>query len=286
MAETSTPDSPRADASLCRVLRPRKGWAGIGFAELWRYRELLAVFVWRDIKVRYKQTILGAAWAIIQPVMTMVVFSIFFGHLARMPSDGFPYPVFAYAALLPWTYFATSLSSAANSIADNRGMITKVYFPRLMLPMVPMISGLVDFGVAFLVLIGLMAWFGIVPTIAVLWLPALLLLAMATSLAAGMWLAGLNALYRDFRYTLGFIIQFWLFATPVAYPTSLVPEKYRLLYGLNPMVGVVEGFRWALLGGQNAPGPMLLVSAGVVLVFLIGGIEFFRRLERTFVDRV
>jgi lipopolysaccharide transport system permease protein len=255
--------------------------------DLWEYRELLHIFVWRDIKVRYKQTVLGAAWAILQPFLTMVVFSIFFGKLAKVPSDGLPYPIFAYCALLPWQLFAHSLQEAGNSLVTNRQLITKVYFPRLTIPLSAVLAGLVDFAVAFIVLLGMMAWYGIVPSLsAIFTLPFFILLAMATALAVGLWLAALNVEYRDVRYTIPFLTQFWLFLTPIAYPSSLIPEAFRPFYGLNPMAGVVEGFRWALLGTATAPGPMLGVSVGTVVLLLIGGLLYFRRVERTFADIV
>lgn len=268
------------------VIRPRRGWAGIDVGELWRFRELLWVLVGKSIRVRYRQTILGVGWAIVQPLTVMVVFSVFFGELGKMPSDGYPYPLFAYAALVPWWYFSNSLTSSANSLVDNTHLISKVYFPRLYLPIAPVLSGLLDFGIAFSILGGLMAWYGAVPSWAIVTLPLFVALAMATALAVGVWVAGLIALYRDFRYVTAFGVQFWLFATPVAYPSSLVPESWRALYGLNPMAGVVEGFRWALLGKGEAPGPIIWVSAAVVVALLVTGVEFFRRIERTVVDQI
>lgn len=267
------------------IIRPSRGWAPINFRELWHYHELLYFLVWRDVKVRYKQTALGAAWAIIQPFFTMVVFSIFFGRLAKIPSEGIPYPVFAYVALLPWTYFAQSLNAASNSLVGSANLITKVYFPRLIVPLSGVLGGLVDFVIAFAVLIGLMLYYGIVPTAAVGLLPLFLLLALATALGVGLWLSALNVEYRDVRYVIPFLTQFWLFATPVAYPSSLLSEPWRTIYGLNPMVGVVEGFRWALLGAQP-PGPMLGVSIGVAVALLMSGVMYFRRMERTFADVV
>jgi len=254
--------------------------------ELWEYRELLYFLVWRDIKVRYKQTVLGAAWAIIQPFFTMVVFSIFFGRLAGIPSDGLPYPIFAYCALLPWQLFSHALTESGNSLVGNQNLITKVYFPRLVIPLSAVLAGLVDFAVAFLVLVGMMAYYGIAPTIPAVTLPLFILLAIATALAVGLWLSALNVQYRDVRYTIPFLTQFWLFSTPIAYPSSLVPEGWRVLYGLNPMAGVVEGFRWALLGTRNAPGPMLAVSVAVVVALLVGGLYYFRRMEKGFADVV
>ena len=267
-------------------IRPSRGWISLGLKDIWKYRELLYFLVWRDMKVRYKQTVLGVAWAILQPFMTMVVFSIFFGRLAKVPSDGMPYPVFAFCALLPWQLFANALTASGNSLVANQQLITKVYFPRLIIPISAVLAGLVDFGISFLVLIGMMFYYGIVPTAAVLALPLLILLAIATALAAGLWLSALNVQYRDVRYTIPFLTQFWLFATPIAYPSSLVPEALRTLYGLNPMVGVVEGFRWALLGKTDGIGPLVIVSALVVVILLFGGLVYFRRMERTFADIV
>jgi lipopolysaccharide transport system permease protein len=268
------------------VIRPSQGWIALKLGDLWAYRELLYFLVWRDIKVRYKQTALGAAWAIIQPFFSMVVFSLFFGKLAKMPSDGVPYPIFAYAALVPWTFFANGLSQSANSLVDSANLIRKVYFPRLTIPIANVLSGLVDFTLAFVVLLGMMFWYGVVPSGRVFWLPAFLLLALVTALAIGLWLSVLNVEYRDVKYTIPFLTQFWMFATPIVYPSSLLSEPWRTLYGLNPMVGVVEGFRWALLDTKTAPGPMIAVSAGAALVLLVGGAFYFRRMEKTFADVV
>ena len=268
------------------IIRPSRGWVSLNLRDLWEYRELLYFLVWRDVKVRYKQTVIGAGWAIIQPFMTMVVFSIFFGNLAKVPSDGIPYPVFAYAALLPWTLFAHALTESSNSLVANQNLITKVYFPRLVIPMSAVLAGLVDFAIAFVVLLGMMFYYRIVPTAAVVTLPLFLLLAVATALAVGLWLSALNVQYRDVRYTIPFLTQFWLFATPIAYSSSLVPEQWRALYGLNPMAGVVEGFRWALLGKAGGTGSLVIVSALVVGVLLVGGLVYFRRMEKTFADVV
>lgn len=265
---------------------PAKGWTSLGLKELWEYRELLYFLTWRDIKVRYKQTALGAAWAIIQPVFMMVVFSLFFGHLGKMPSDGIPYPVFVYCALLPWQLFAHALGESTNSLVANERLITKVYFPRLVVPLSAVLGGLVDFAIAFVVLIGMMAYYRIVPGMAIFTLPLFILLAVTTALGVGLWLSALNVQYRDVRYTLTFLTQFWLFATPVAYSSSIVPQRWRPLYGLNPMVGVVDGFRWALLGETEAPGLWLGVSVAVVVLILVGGLYYFRRMEDTFADIV
>ena len=276
---------PADDLPVLRIA-PSKGWVSLKLHELWEYRELLYFLVWRDVKVRYKQTVLGAAWAIIQPFFTMVVFSLFFGHLAKMPSDGVPYPIFSYVALVPWTFFAHGLNQAPNKLVGSAHLVKKVYFPRLAIPIAAVLSGVVDFALAFLVLLGMMLYYGVIPTVHVLWLPLLLLLALVTSLGVGLWLAALNVQYRDVQYVVPFLTQFWLFATPVAYPSSLLSEPWRTLYGLNPMVGVVEGFRWALLGTQTAPGPIIAFSACIALALLVSGGFYFRRMEKTFADVV
>jgi homopolymeric O-antigen transport system permease protein len=267
-------------------IEPPHRWPSIDFHELWEYRELLYFLTWRDIKIRYKQTVLGAAWAIIQPVFMMAVFSIFFGKLAKVPSDGIPYPVFALCALLPWQLFASAVSDSGNSLVGNQGLITKVYFPRLVIPISAVLSGLLDFAVTLVVLLGLIFWYGIVPGWRIITVPAFILLAMCTALAVGLWLSALSVQYRDVRYVIGFLVQFWLFATPVAYPSSIVPERWRAFYALNPMAGVVEGFRWALLGKSSALGSMLWVSIAVVLITLFGGLYYFRRMEQEFADIV
>jgi len=268
------------------VIRPRKGWWDINWREIIEYWELLYFFVWRDIKVRYKQTVIGAAWAIIQPFMTMVVFSLFFGKMAKISSEGLPYPVFYYSALLPWTYFASSLRKSVEIIVQNQSVIRKVYFPRLILPISSVISPLVDFAIAFPVLIGIMIYYGFGLSIKILMLPLFILLAMLTALSVGIWLCGLNAIYRDVRHAVPFMIQLWMFASPVVYPASIVPEKWRLLFGLNPMVGVIEGFRWMLVGKGTPPNAMLAISALAVLILLITGTMYFRRMESTIVDMV
>jgi lipopolysaccharide transport system permease protein len=268
------------------VIEPSKGWVSLRLGALWRFRELLYFLIWRDVKVRYKQTLLGAAWAILQPLLTMVIFSVFFGKLAGMPSDGVPYPLFAYIALVPWTFFANGLTLSSNSLVSNRTLLRKGYFPRLVIPVSAVASGLIDFGIAFVVLLGLAAKYGVTPTVHVLWLPALVLLALVTALGVGLWFAALNVLYRDIQYIVPFLVQVWLYATPIVYPSSLVPARWRTLYAINPMVGVVEGFRWALLGTGTAPGPMILVSAVVSIAILIGGLFFFRRMEKSFSDVV
>lgn len=268
-------------------IKPSKGWVSLQLRELWKYRELLYFLTWRDIKVRYKQTVIGAAWAILQPVMTMIVFSIFFGGLAKIPSDGVPYPIFSYAALVPWTFFAYGLGQASNSLVGSSNLIKKIYFPRLIIPLSSVMSGVLDFLLAFAVLIIMMLMFGIVPTVNVIWLPLLLLLAMVTSLGVGLWLSALNVEFRDIRYIIPFLTQFWMFLTPIAYPASLIENPtIRALYGLNPMTGVVEGFRWALLGTDTAPGAVILVSSTAAVLLLITGAFYFRRMEKNFADVV
>jgi lipopolysaccharide transport system permease protein len=275
-----------ADAREVTVIRPSSGWRALNLRELWAYRELLYFLVWRDIKVRYKQTALGASWAVIQPFFTMVVFSLFFGRLAGVPSDDLPYPIFSFAALVPWTFFASGLTLSANSLVGSQQLIKKVYFPRLAIPVATVLSGLVDFAIAFIVLLAMMWFYGIVPGVAILWTAPLLLLALVTCLGVGLWLSALNVQYRDVRHAIPFLTQLWLFATPIAYPSSLLDEPWRTLYAINPMVGVVEGFRWALLGADTAPGPMILVSSAAAIAILVGGALYFRRLERTFADVV
>lgn len=267
-------------------IRASRGWVSLELRELWEYRELLYFLTWRDIKVRYKQTALGAAWAIIQPFFTMVVFSLFFGKLAKVPSDGIPYPIFAYAALVPWTFFAGGLSQSSNSLVSSGHLIKKVYFPRLAIPIATVFSEMIDFALAFIVLLGMMLYFHVIPTTNVLWLPLFLLLALVTSLGVGLWLSAMNVQFRDVRYVVPFITQFWMFATPIAYPSSLLPAHWRAVYALNPMVGVVEGFRWALLGTNTAPGTMIFVSSLVALMILVSGTYYFRRMEKTFADIV
>jgi lipopolysaccharide transport system permease protein len=266
------------------LIRPAAGWAPIDVQELWEYRDLLYFLIWRDIKVRYKQTILGASWAIIQPFCTMVIFSVVFGQLAHVSSNGLPYPIFSYCALVPWMFFANALAQASMSLVANERMITKIYFPRLLVPLAAVFAGLIDFLISFVVLIGMMLYYHMTPTTAVLATPAFLLLAIATAVGVGVWLAALNVRYRDVRYVVPFLIQFWLFATPIAYSSTLVPGKWRVLYGANPMTGVVEGFRWALLGESGVSVPLFLLSALVVIAVLISGVYYFRRVEQTLAD--
>ncbi|MGH7801908.1 MAG: ABC transporter permease [Thermodesulfobacteriota bacterium] len=266
------------------IIRPSQGWVPLELRELWEYRDLLYLFVWRDLKVRYKQTIVGASWAIFQPFIAMVVLSIFFGKLIRVPSEGIPYPIFAYTALVPWMYFVNALTQSSNSLLVNNMLITKIYFPRLIIPISTVITGLLDFVIAFAILLGMMLIYGTVPTAAIWTLPFFILLTIATALALGLWLSALNVEYRDVRFILPFLTQIWFFITPVAYPSSLVPEPWRAIYGLNPMAGVVEGFRWALLGKAQPPNMILVVSAIVVIGLLIGGLYFFRYKEDKFAD--
>ncbi|MGB9799592.1 MAG: ABC transporter permease [Thermanaerothrix sp.] len=269
------------------IIRPSRGWAALDLRDLWLYRELIYFLTWRDLKVRYKQTLLGAAWAILQPFLTMVVFTIFFGNFAKVSSEGFPYPVFSYAALLPWGLFSKALNDASRSLVGNSHMITKIYFPRLILPLSSVLSGVVDFGIAFLFLLGMMAFYGLYPTWGILLLPLLLLLALVTALGVGLWLSALNVLYRDVGYALPFLTQLWMFVSPIIYSINTVPERWRLVYALNPMTGVVQGFRWALLGSQTDQlGLILAISSATAIVMLISGLFYFRRMERLFADRV
>jgi lipopolysaccharide transport system permease protein len=275
----------KAQLPVLRITPPSRWWE-LPFGELWDYRELLYFFVWRDIKVRYKQTAIGAAWAVLQPFLTMLVFSLFFGRLARIPSQGLPYPIFYYSALLPWMYFAGALQNATSTIVENQRLITKVYFPRLVLPFSSVLSGLVDFGISFLMFVAMMFYYRIRPDWALLMLPVFLLLSVLTALGVGLWLSALNAIYRDVRYVVPFLVQFWMFASPVAYPSSLVPARWRWLYGLNPMAGVIEGFRWSLTGHGDPPGRLVLVSASVVVVVLLSGVAYFQKMETLVADVV
>ena len=274
------------NGSPCVRIAARRGWLALDLAELWAYRELLYFFVWRDIKVRYKQTVIGAAWAVLQPVMTMLVFSLFFGKLAKISSGGLPYPIFYYCALLPWMYFSAAMQGATNIVVDQQRVITKIYFPRVVLPIAAVLSGLLDFAISFVVLLGMMVYYRIIPTGAVIWLPAFTLLAILTALGVGLWLSALNALYRDVRYVVPFLVQFWMFASPVVYPSSIVPEKWRWLYGLNPMAGVIEGFRWALTGHGQPPGILLAASSAAVVLLVFSGLVYYHAVEGTMADVV
>ncbi len=268
------------------VIRPPRKGLDMDLGALWAYRELLFFLAWRDIKVRYKQTALGAAWAVLQPVLTMALFSLIFGYLGGLPSEGIPYPVFTFTALLPWQLFAFALTQSSASLVADQNLITKVYFPRMVIPLSSVLAGLLDFAIAFGVLLVLMLAYGVAWTPRLLVVPLLVLFALLTAVAAGLWLSALNVKYRDIRYALPFLAQFWMFATPIAYSSTLIPERWRALYSLNPMTGVVEGFRWALLGKSNFVGPMIAVSAAVVLVMLIGGLVYFKRMEDEFADVV
>ena len=277
---------PHPSAPVSFRIQRSSGWVALRLRELWEYRELLFFLVWRDIKVRYKQTVLGASWAIIQPFMTMVVFSLFFGRLAKIPSDGVPYPIFSYAGLVPWTFFANGLMQSSNSLVGSAHLIKKVYFPRLTVPIATVLAGVLDFFLAFAVLLVMMLFYGVLPNANVLWLPMFLLLALITALGVGLWLSAMNVQFRDIKFIVPFVTQFWLLATPIAYPSSLLSEPWRTIYGINPMVGVVEGFRWALLGTNTAPRATIGLSAITALVILVSGAFYFRRMERTFADVV
>ena len=285
--QTVLPPTPALPAAppLLRIAPPR-GWLELNLREIWEYRELLYFFVWRDLKIRYKQTAIGAAWAVLQPFLTMIVFSLFFGALAGIPSHGLPYPIFYFSALLPWMYFAGALQNATNTVVEQQRVITKVYFPRLVLPLAAVLSGLVDLAIGFVVFLGMMLYYGMTPQATILLLPGFLLLGVLTALGVGLWLSALNAIYRDVRYVLPFLIQFWMFASPVAYPSSLVPERWRWLYGLNPMAGVIEGFRWALTGQGQPPNLLLAASAAAVVLLVAGGVVYFQKMETTFADVV
>ncbi len=282
---TRTLDSPEQETTIVRI-RPARGWAWPDLRALWEYRELLYFLIWRDLKARYKQTVLGAAWAILQPLLATMVFSIIFGYLIQLPSEGLPYPAFAYAALLPWNYFATALRRSSMSVVESANLVTKVYFPRLILPLAGVIGSLVDLLWGLVVLAGLLLLYRLLLTPALLLLPGLILLVAATALAVGLWLSALNVRYRDINYVLAFLTQVWMYATPVVYSSTVIPERWRLLYALNPMVGVIEGFRWALLGQGQFPGALLGIATAVVAVLLVGGLFYFRQMEKTFADVV
>jgi lipopolysaccharide transport system permease protein len=268
------------------VIEPSKGLFDVDFKAIWQYRELLYFLVWRDLKIRYKQTAMGVGWVVLQPLVTMIIFTVIFGHFAKIPSDGLPYPVFSYCALLPWNYFATALQRCVNSIVGDAALVSKVYFPRLILPIVGTMSGLFDFAISFLLLLAMMVWYNVSVTWSALLVPFFIVLALATALAVGLWLSALNVRYRDVGFTIPFVIQAWMFASPVVYPVSIVPEKFRLLYSLNPMVGVIEGVRGSLLGKGSLDFGVLLISVLVVSLLLFGGLVFFRNVERTFADNI
>jgi lipopolysaccharide transport system permease protein len=277
------PEKPGLSGPQIKIV-PTKGWVSLKLGELFAYRELLYFLMMRDIKVRYRQTLLGGLWAILQPFLTMVIFSIIFGRVAKMPSDGIPYPIFSYAALVPWTFFANGLTLASNSVVSSSNLVKKIYFPRLAIPIASILARTVDFAFSFAVLIVLMFYYGLTPTINIVWLPLLLLLAFVTSLGVSFWLSAMNVQYRDVKHTLPFLVQIWLFATPIVYPSSMLGEGWRIVYAVNPMVGVVEGFRWALLGLDTAPGPMIVVSSIMAVIVLISGAFYFRRMEKNFAD--
>lgn len=269
------------------VIKPSRGWVALQISEIWNYRELLYFLTWRDVKVRYKQTALGVLWAILQPLLTMLVFSLFFGRLAKMPSDGIPYPLFTFTALVPWTFFSTGLNQSSNSLVGSANLIKKVYFPRLAIPISTVLAAVVDFALGFAMLLTMMiAKYHRIPSHNVVYLPFFLLLAFVTSIGVGLWLSALNVEYRDVRYVVPFLVQFWMFATPIAYPSSLLAEKYRWIFALNPMVGVCDGFRWALLGSNTSPGAVILVSTSAAVAVLVTGAFYFRRMERNFADVV
>lgn len=280
-------NTQREESSIPVILvRPSKGWASLNLGELWRYRELVYFFIWRDIKVRYKQTLLGAAWAIIQPFFVMVIFNIFFGKLAKIPSDGIPYPIFSYVALLPWQLFENGVRKAGNSLVSGRNLLTKVYFPRLAIPIATVIAGLVDFALALTILLGMMWFYDYSPTKWILFTPLLLILALVTALGTGLWLSALNVTYRDVGYIIPFILRVWFFLTPITYSASIVPEEYQTIYALNPMTGVIQGFRWAMLGAGEPPSALILASTVAAVFLMISGLFYFRRMERTFADVV
>ena len=276
----------RAPGALTMRIEPPRTWLDLRLKELWTYRELLYFLVWRDVKVRYKQTAIGVSWVIVQPLLTMLVATLFFGKLAKLPSQSLPYSVFCFAAIVPWTYFSAALTGATNVMVENQRVITKVYFPRLILPVSATLSGLVDFAIGFIVLLVFTFSYGIRPTWAFLLLPLFLLLAIFTVLGVGLWLSALNALYRDVKYLIPFIVQFWTLASPVYYSSSMVPERYRWLYGLNPMAGVIDGFRWSLTATGHPPSSSLFASVGIVLLLTVGGVLFFNHMEGSIADRV
>ncbi len=266
------------------VITPPTGWLDINLKEVWAYRELLVILAWRDVSVRYKQSAVGIGWAVIQPLMMMVIFTIVFGKFAKLPSEGIPYPIFTYCALLPWNYFARSLTDSSNSLVGSANLITKVYFPRLILPLSKVFAGLVDFAIAFVILLGMMAWYRITPSAGIFLLPVFILIAMITSLGVGLWLTAINVKYRDVVFVVPFLAQFWMYASPVAYSTTIVPEKWQWIYGLNPMVGVIEGFRWAMLGKASPNVTVMMISIAIISLLFVSGLFYFKRMEKTFAD--
>ncbi|MDR7419644.1 MAG: ABC transporter permease [Armatimonadota bacterium] len=278
------PGGRRVSRSPVVVIRPTGGWRGLDLRELWAYRELIYFLIWRDVKVRYKQTAIGVAWAVLQPLALMTAFTLFFGRLAGVPSDGLPYPLFAYAGLLPWQLFSRTITDSTHSLITDQRLVTRVYFPRIIVPLASVLAAMLDFAIAAVLLLGLMLYYGVAPGADILWLPLFVLLMLMTALGAGFWLSALNVEFRDVAYAVPFLNQFWLFVTPVVYPGSAVPETWRVLYGLNPMAGVVDGFRWALLGAGTGPSAMTVASVAVAVALFASGAVWFRRRERTFVD--
>ena len=274
------------DARPATVIEPSRGWVALNLSELWVYRELLYFLAWRDVKVKYKQTIIGAGWAILQPLMTMIVFTLVFKKIGDVPSDGIPYPIFAYTALLPWNLFSGTLNRSTLSLVSQVSLISKIYFPRLIIPLSATIAGIIDFALAFVVLVGMMFWYRVIPTLAVLSLPFFVTIALLAAVSVGLWLAALNVRYRDVGHAVPFLIQIWMFASPVAYPVSVIPEKWRLLYSLNPLAGVIEGFRWAMLGKESPDFVVIAVSTLAMMALFFSGIVYFKRTERTFADLI
>jgi len=268
------------------IIEPSRGWLGLGLKELWDYRELLYFLIWRDVRVKYKQTIIGAGWAILQPLLTMIIFTLVFKKIAGVPSDNIPYPIFAYTALLPWNLFSGGLNRATVSLVAQSNLISKVYFPRMIVPISATLSGIVDFAIAFIILVGMMFWYGIVPTAAILSLPLFITIALVSALSVGLWLSALNVRYHDVGHAIPFLVQIWMFASPVAYPVSALPERWRLVYSLNPLAGVIEGFRWAMLGKESPDFVVIAVSAVAMIALLFSGIAYFKRTERTFADLI
>ena len=284
--ESEVSDTRVASTAPLTIIEPSRGWLGLNFRELWDYRELLYFLTWRDVKVKYKQTIIGAGWAILQPLVTMVVFTLVFKTIADMPSDNIPYPIFTYTALLPWNLFAGALNRSTVSLVAQSNLISKVYFPRMIIPLSATISGLVDFVIAFVILLAMMFWYRIVPTVAVLSLPLFVIIALVAALAVGLWLSALNVRYRDVGQAIPFLVQIWMFASPVAYSISALPEKWRLLYSLNPLAGVIEGFRWAMLRKETPDFVVIGISTVAMIALLLSGIVYFKRTERTFADLI
>jgi lipopolysaccharide transport system permease protein len=284
---TAVAQQSHYDATRVTVIEPKRGWRSLDLRELWDYRELLYFLVWRDVKIRYKQTAIGAAWVVLQPVLTAAIFTVVFGHFAHLQTNGVPYLLLTYSALLPWLLFANALATSTRSIVDNQALVTKVYVPRLLIPVAPVLAGLVDFAIGGVVLVAMMAWYGSVPSWHIVFLPLFLIFGIVAAIAVTLWFSALNVRYRDVQYTIPFLVQAWFFATPVAYSASIFPLSIRPWLGLNPMAGVVQGFRWSLFGQQSAQvGHLMLLSFAVVFVLLVGGIEYFRRAERGFADVV